>query len=279
VVVDAVAYVENFHGGVSFNGIWWSFAFGVRFLWRHNLTSYSSFEAKFVDIIGIFFYTHSPNFCKNQALYIPLVIKFLQNIKLKGGFNPQTPPCVDEMPLYNQSIPPVLYEHLSIWFQVSSKKWRLEINEFRSYCDVHISYRFVFFCSSFFCFNNTNTSVGSFIFFPCRFTALYTKCKGPLSKFQPGAPHNLNPPLLFTVISCKLFYIRFWEEEQYKPKTTGALTFLVCGRVSSLSFVQRTFDWDGWNVFFCRGRCRDWGAIGPQVGMPSFLRPYLLLIY
>jgi len=32
---------------------------------------------------------------------------------------------------------------------------------------------------------------------------------------------------------------------QYKPKTTGALTFLVCGRMSSLSFVQRTFDWGG----------------------------------
>jgi len=55
------------------------------------VTSYSSFEAKFVDIIGIFFYTHSPNFCKNQALYIPLVIKFLQNIKLKGGLTPKPP--------------------------------------------------------------------------------------------------------------------------------------------------------------------------------------------
>jgi len=40
------------------------------------------------------------------------------------------------------------------------------------------------------------------------------------------------------------FFI-FWEE-QYKPKPTGALTFLVCGRMSSLSFVQRMFDWDGW---------------------------------
>jgi len=24
-----VAYVENFHGEVSFNGLWWSFLFGV----------------------------------------------------------------------------------------------------------------------------------------------------------------------------------------------------------------------------------------------------------
>jgi len=26
----AVAYAENFHGGVSFSGMWWSFVFGVR---------------------------------------------------------------------------------------------------------------------------------------------------------------------------------------------------------------------------------------------------------
>jgi len=64
------------------------------------------------------------------------------------------------------------------------------------------------------------------------------------------------------------FFIRFWEEGQYKPKTTGALTFLVCGRMSSLSFVQRTFGWDGWNDFAWRGRCRDWGKVGPQVSMP-----------
>jgi len=50
-----------------------------------------------------------------------------------------------------------------------------------------------FFCSSFFCFNNTNTSVRSFIFFLLT-TLLYIQ-KGPLSKFQPGTPHNLNPPL------------------------------------------------------------------------------------
>ena len=55
----AVAYAKNFHGGVSFSGIWWSFVCGVRSLWRHNLTSYSCFQtnvlAKFVDIICMFF--------------------------------------------------------------------------------------------------------------------------------------------------------------------------------------------------------------------------------
>jgi len=28
----SVGHAENFHGGVSFSGIWWSFVFGVRFL-------------------------------------------------------------------------------------------------------------------------------------------------------------------------------------------------------------------------------------------------------
>ena len=61
-----MAYAENFHGGVSFSGIWLSFVFGVHCLWRHNLTSYSCFQsnvlAKFFDIISIFFYIHSPYF-------------------------------------------------------------------------------------------------------------------------------------------------------------------------------------------------------------------------
>ena len=45
--------------GVSFSGIWWSFVFGVRCLWRHNLMSYLRFQtnvlAKFVDIMCIYF--------------------------------------------------------------------------------------------------------------------------------------------------------------------------------------------------------------------------------
>jgi len=53
-------------GGGSFSGIWWLFVCGVRFLWRHNLTSCSFFQTndlkKFVDIICIFLYTHSAYF-------------------------------------------------------------------------------------------------------------------------------------------------------------------------------------------------------------------------
>jgi len=61
---NSMAHAENFHGGVSFSGIWWSFVFGVRCLWRHNWTSFSCFQAnvfaKFVDTLFIFFCTHSP---------------------------------------------------------------------------------------------------------------------------------------------------------------------------------------------------------------------------
>jgi len=42
---ESVVYAENVHGGVSFSGIWWSFVSGVRSSWRHNLTSYSCFQA------------------------------------------------------------------------------------------------------------------------------------------------------------------------------------------------------------------------------------------
>jgi len=63
---QAVAYAENFHGGVWFKVIWWSFAFGMRCLWHHNMTSFPCFQttvlAKFVDIICMFFYIHSPYF-------------------------------------------------------------------------------------------------------------------------------------------------------------------------------------------------------------------------
>ena len=59
---------RKFSWGVSFSGIQWSFAFGVRSLSRHNLMSYSCFQTKaftkFVDTICTFFYTHSPfNLC------------------------------------------------------------------------------------------------------------------------------------------------------------------------------------------------------------------------
>jgi len=76
----------------SFTGVWWSFVFGVRCLWRHNLTSYSCFQAKFVDRIGLFFFTHSPYFCKNQALYTRLIIKFCKILSSRKVVWPQPSP-------------------------------------------------------------------------------------------------------------------------------------------------------------------------------------------
>jgi len=53
-------------GGFWFKVIWWLYVFGVRCLWRHNLTSFPCFQtnvlAKFVDIVCIFFYIHFPYF-------------------------------------------------------------------------------------------------------------------------------------------------------------------------------------------------------------------------
>ena len=65
-VSAAVEYAENFHGGALVQGHRWPFVFGVRCLWRHNLTSFTCFQtnvlAKFVDIICTFFYIHTPYF-------------------------------------------------------------------------------------------------------------------------------------------------------------------------------------------------------------------------
>ena len=90
-----MAYAENFDGGVSFNDIWWWFVFGVRSLWRHNLTSYSCFQTnvlwKLVDIIGIFFYTHSPYFCKKSSpIHFPYD-KVCVKYQAQGGCSTPTP--------------------------------------------------------------------------------------------------------------------------------------------------------------------------------------------
>ena len=57
--------------GDWFRVIWWSF--GVRCLWRHNLTSFPCFQtnvlAKVVDVICMFFYIHSPYFMCHCTKY------------------------------------------------------------------------------------------------------------------------------------------------------------------------------------------------------------------
>jgi len=39
---------------------------------------------------------------------------------------------------------------------------------------------------------------------------------------------------------------------------------LLCRSMSPLSFVQKTFDWDG---FVHRGKCRNWDTIAPKVSV------------
>jgi len=74
----------------SFSGIWWSFVFGVRFLWRHCLTSNSCFQTyvleKFVDIIGIFFCSHSPHVMCHCTEYklSPLQVTISEENKLNA---------------------------------------------------------------------------------------------------------------------------------------------------------------------------------------------------
>ena len=83
-----------FMGRASFNGRWWSFVFGVRCLWRHNLTSYSCFQAKFVDIICISFYKHSSYFCKKSSPIHSPYNKVFAKYQAQGGvLTPKPPPC------------------------------------------------------------------------------------------------------------------------------------------------------------------------------------------
>jgi len=39
---------------------------------------------------------------------------------------------------------------------------------------------------------------------------------------------------------------------------------LACGRISSLSFVQMSFNWGGGNGFGREKTCRNWGTIAPS---------------
>jgi len=88
-MMSFISYIQNFRVGVSFRGIWWSFVSGVRSLWRHNLKSYSCFQtnvvAKFVDIIYIFFCTHSPYFMFHYTEPIALQVRIWEEIRLNAA--------------------------------------------------------------------------------------------------------------------------------------------------------------------------------------------------
>ena len=80
-----VVYAENFHGEGSFSGIWQSFVFGVRSLWRHHLTSYSCFQtnvlAKFFDIIFLHPLALSYVIALYKLLALQVRINFQTNIQ------------------------------------------------------------------------------------------------------------------------------------------------------------------------------------------------------
>jgi len=117
---------KKFLWGVSFRGIWWSFVFGVRCLWCHNLTSYLCFQtnvfAKFVDPICIFFYMHSPCFmchCTGYKLSVlqvtiseenklnattqQFIIAKISGCALKQGSKPHSSPHQSNLQLQNQA--------------------------------------------------------------------------------------------------------------------------------------------------------------------------------
>ena len=63
-------------------------------------------------------------------------------------------------------------------------------------------------------------------------------------------------------------FIIFWEAGQRILNCElPEFCLLVRGRMASLSFVQRAFDWDGGSNFRWSGRCGDWGTIAPPVSV------------
>ena len=76
-------------------------------------TSYSCFQAKFVDIIGIFFYMHSPYFCKQSSpIHSPYNKVFIKYQAQGEGLNPNpNPPCV------RPCCPPAVRQFLNL-FQI-----------------------------------------------------------------------------------------------------------------------------------------------------------------
>ena len=75
---------------------------------------------------------------------LTMIKREMSNFKIQGGLGPQPPFSTPMVSLHFQNIPPVFCEHLSIWFQVSSKKWRLEIKSFVHIVASILGLRFVF---------------------------------------------------------------------------------------------------------------------------------------
>ena len=116
----------------SFSGIWWSFVFGVRYLWRHNLTSYScigvragkfwgceGFLRNFANFWGknvctlILISMHIKRFCKGFHTFYPNFHRICPDFK---GFSPnQNFLGVSLHPLHCTPPPTPLYSKPTFW--------------------------------------------------------------------------------------------------------------------------------------------------------------------
>ena len=82
---------------------------------------------------------------------------------------------------------------------------------------------------------------------------------------------GLSQPWSFALISSRALFIRYSKEGQYKPRntSTGSAMFVKL-RSNVISFRYSKDFWLGLgNGFVWRARCKDWGAIAPQVNVPK----------
>ena len=87
-VLSTSSVLRNFSWRGSFSAIWWSFVFGVRFLWRQSLTPYSCVQtnvlAKFVDMICIFF-CKDPVRSAGRGVLSNTLPQFFHHLYTSGG--------------------------------------------------------------------------------------------------------------------------------------------------------------------------------------------------
>jgi len=69
------------------------------------------------------------------------------------------------------------------------------------------------------------------------------------------------------MISCKAFVSDFERRGNVCLQLPEPPYLLVCGRMSSLSIVQKIFDWDDGNNFVWRGSRKDYDTIATHVSV------------
>jgi len=114
-----VAYAENVHGGAF---IQWHIV--VICIWcALFVTSYSCFQAKFLDKTAIFFHSHAHYFCKKtSAMHSPYNKGFVK-YRAQGGVTPNPPPCVRPWLLdFKKRRPRFAEKHMKTLFGGHTKK-------------------------------------------------------------------------------------------------------------------------------------------------------------